>query len=105
MPNASDGHDTLLIITGADGSGSLVTWGGVQPFTPEFRAQITDAWIIYDHSDPTVDHASLQQALADVHGTVVSTPVETASGGFFSYVEALVERELEKVESALRAVA
>ena len=36
MPNASDGHDTLLIITNTDGSGSLVTWGAVQPFTPEF---------------------------------------------------------------------
>jgi hypothetical protein len=77
MPGAADGHDTLLIITNTDGSGGLVTWEEVQPFTVEFRAQITDGWIIYDQDDPAVDHAALKAALADVHGTVVA--VETPS--------------------------
>lgn len=99
MPNASDGHDTLLIITNGDGSGSLVTWGGVQPFTPEFRAQITDAWIIYDKDDPNVDHAALLAALADVHGTVESPTTE--SEGIVSDIE----NEVHKVEGEIEHVA
>ena len=105
MPGAQDGHDTLLIITNGDGSGGLVTWGGVQPFTSDFRNQITDAWIIYDKDDPSVDHAALQQALEDVHGVVVQTPVETPSKGFWRYVERYVEEEVEKVEHSSQETA
>ena len=100
MPGAQDGHDTLLIITDTDGSGGLVTWGAVQPFTPEFRAQITDAWIIYDANDPSVDHVALQSALADVHGVVVQTPVETQSSGFWAHLEHLVEEEFAHLSVA-----
>ena len=100
MPNAADGHDVLLIITNRDGSGGLVTWGAVQPFAPEFRVQITDAWIIYDKDDPLVDHAALQGALADVHGVVVSTPVETQADGFWAKVDHYVEKEFAKLSAA-----
>lgn len=66
-----DGHDTLLIQTHADGSGALVTWGSVQPFTLKFRQNnITDAWIIFDEDDPNVDWAALQSALDEIHGVL-----------------------------------
>ena len=97
MPNASDGHDVLLISTYANGNGEFVTWGAVQPFWEQFRVQITDAWIIYDADDPLVDHAALQAALADVHGTVVATPVETSPSGLW-------HRAVEDIEHALEAV-
>jgi hypothetical protein len=65
-----DGHDTLLEITHADGSGSLITWGGVQAFDVAFRnTNITDAWVVFDHDDPQVNWTELQQALNDIHGT------------------------------------
>lgn len=99
MPDASDGHDTLLIITNTDGSGSLVTWGGVQPFTPEFRAQITDAWIIYDKDDPSVDHSALQAALADVHGVEVSQAAQSAHRGLWARVEHIAEEIKEALMS------
>ena len=68
-----DGHDVLLIKTGADGSGAVVTWGGIQPFTLSFREHnITDAWIIFDEDDPTVDWDALRQALDEVHGVVAA---------------------------------
>lgn len=101
MPGASDGHDTLLIQTHADGSGGLVTWGAVQPFTEDFRAQITDAWIIYDQNDPTVDHVALQSALADVHGTDTPPAVESTHRGVWG----TIKDDLEKVEEEIRGAA
>jgi hypothetical protein len=74
MPGAKDGHDVLLIKTHADGSGALVTWAEVQPFLAEFRAQITDAWVIWDKDDPAVNWPVLQAALDAVHGPRVLTP-------------------------------
>ena len=97
MPNASDGHDTLLIITNTDGSGSLVTWGAVQPFTPDFRSQITDAWIIYDADDPSVDHSALQAALADVHGPDIPQAVESPHSGFWKRVKEDIEHDLKEI--------
>ena len=95
MPGASDGHDTLLILTNTDGSGGLVTWGSVQPFTPEFRAQITDAWIIYDPDDPSVDHGALQAALADVHGVETAQAAQSAHRGFLGRIIEDIEHLIE----------
>ncbi len=66
----TDGHDVLYINGNADGSGAFVTWGSVQPFTVGFRENnVTDAWVIFDKYDSNVDWASLEAALAEVHGT------------------------------------
>ena len=104
MATAQDGHDTLLIITNEDGSGSLVTWGGVQPFTAAFRAQITDAWIIYDAKDPKVDHAALQAALADVHGVQEVASPESAPSGLVGEVEKVAEEVVAEVEHVVEEV-
>lgn len=101
MPNAQDGHDTLLIQTNTDGSGGLVTWGAVQPFTQDFRQQITDAWIIYDRNDPTVDHSALQAALADVHGVDTPEPVESPSEGVWERIKDDVEHIEEEIKEKL----
>jgi hypothetical protein len=93
-----DGHDVLLIATDGQGNGTFVTWGNLQPFTQDFRAQITDAWIIYDARDPKVDHAALQAALADVHGTETPEPVESAPEGVWHKIE----DDLEKVEAEIK---
>lgn len=76
----TDGHDTLLAVTHADGTGSEVTWGGVQPYTLAYRQNNwTDAWVIFDKDDPNVDHAALAAALAEVHGTVAPSEADQAS--------------------------
>jgi hypothetical protein len=68
-----DGHDTLTIITHADGSGACVTWGAVQPYTAAYRrTNWFDRWVIFDADDPNVDHAKLQAALIAVHGVAPS---------------------------------
>ena len=65
----TDGHDTLGIQTHADGSGTLVTWGGLQPYTADFRAKhFQDAWVIFDSDDSFVDWVALEAALTEVHG-------------------------------------
>ena len=80
FPGAQDGHDVLIAKTDGQGAGTLVTWGGLQVFTPEFRGQIQDAWVIFDADDPTIDHAALISALNEVHGTVVPTSTQTSKG-------------------------
>lgn len=100
----SDGHDTLGIITHADGSGSLVTWGGVQPYTLAFRqTNITDRWVIFDHDDPNVNWTELQSALDEVHGVVTPpvppTPQETPEN-IFERIEKYVAREFERLSAA-----
>ena len=46
-PDNREGHDTWLIKTHADGTGELITWGGLQPFTATYpRDFITDAWMV-----------------------------------------------------------
>lgn len=68
----ADGHDTLYVQSIGDGTGTLVTWGGLQPFSSSFRASnITDAWVIFDQYDPSVNWPALEAALADVNGTDV----------------------------------
>ena len=78
-PDKQEGHDTWYIAGHADGSGEMVTWGGLQPFTPEYRTGrfITDAWLIFDRDDPEVDWQALEAALAEVHGTVVPPATPT----------------------------
>jgi hypothetical protein len=77
-PDPNLGHDTWLIITHADGSIAVYTWGGLQAATLNFRLQnISDAWAILDEDDAKragVDWASLQAALQSIHGTVVVPP-------------------------------
>lgn len=76
VPDNQEGHDTWYILGHADGTGELITWGGLQPFTVTYRKEfITDAWIIFDEDDPNVDHAALQAALTEVHG--VDSPPAT----------------------------
>lgn len=103
---AFGGHDTLVVITHADGSGALVTWGAVQPYTLAFRQQNwTDRWVIFDADDPKVDHAALQAALLEVHGVVAPpTPViptsgPTASESFLKRVEGFVEHTFERLSA------
>ena len=80
MPNASDGHDTLIAITHVDRSGSLITWGGVQPYEAGFLdTNAQDFWVIFDEDDPNVNWAALTAALDDVHGVVApASPVVVA---------------------------
>lgn len=72
VPDQKAGHDTWYVKGSADGSGFMITWGALQPFTARYRTGgfITDAWIIYDADDPNLDHSALQAALAEVHGVV-----------------------------------
>jgi hypothetical protein len=77
-PDPNLGHDVWLIITHADGSIGVYTWGAVQAATLAFRTQnITDAWAILDEDDAKrtgVNWAALQAELQSIHGTV--SPVE-----------------------------
>lgn len=67
-----DGHDTLYVKSQGKGPGTLITWGGQQTFTEEFRnTNITDTWVVFDKFDPAVDHTVLEAALVDVHGVDV----------------------------------
>ena len=67
-----DGHDTLYVKSSGAGKGTLVTWGGLQPFTKSFRENnVTDSWVIFDQYDPRVNWPALEAALADVNGTDV----------------------------------
>jgi hypothetical protein len=66
-----DGHDVLGIVTHADGTGALVTWGGLISYTLAFRqTNITDVWVIFDQNDPFVNDAALIAALNAIHGVV-----------------------------------
>lgn len=71
VPDNQDGHDTWLIVTHADGSGELITWGANQPFTASYPGTfITDAWMIWTADDPASISPELQAALEALHGTV-----------------------------------
>jgi len=101
-----DGHDTLCIITHADGSGASVTWGAVQPYTAAYRrTNWQDRWVIFDKDDPLVDHDALQAALLEAHGVVAPpTPViptsgPTASESFLKRVEGFVEHTFERLSA------
>lgn len=99
MPK-QDGHDTLGIITHSDGSGSLITWGAVQPYTLGFRqTNWTDMWVIFDHDDPNVNWSELQQALDEVHGVVTLLPRENEREGFFERVETYIEKEFARLSA------
>jgi hypothetical protein len=96
-----DGHDTLTIITHADGSGALVTWGAVQPYTAAYRrTNWQDRWVIFDADDPNIDHAKLQAALADVHGTVTPTASTPAKESFLEEVLDKVRAEFKGFEES-----
>jgi len=110
VPDNQEGHDTWYILGHSDGSGELITWGGLQPFTSSYRQQfITDAWIIFDKDDPAVNWTALQAALDEVHGTVStspSTPPAPTNGEVPSDVDNIIERveaEAERVEHRVEA--
>jgi hypothetical protein len=70
-PDNQEGHDTWLISTTAAGTGELITWGGLQPFTAEYPGTfITDAWMVWTADDPATISAELQAALTALHGVV-----------------------------------
>ena len=73
-PDPTMGHDILLVKYHLDGSGTGVTWGGLENFTPTFRADnITDAWAVFDKQDAQragISAASLTAELTAIHGTV-----------------------------------
>lgn len=74
-----DGHDTLVIVTHADGSGVEVTWGGLQPYTLGYRlTNWTDRWTIFDEDDPAVNWPLLKEALDEIHGKVTPESIEAA---------------------------
>jgi hypothetical protein len=101
MPNAVDGHDVLLEITHTDGSGSVITWGGVQPFTAGFRqTNFQDAWVIFDYYDPNVNWAALQAALDEIHGVRTVIPPTLVEASIFQRIEHLVEREFAHLSAA-----
>ena len=98
-----DGHDTLGIITHADGSGACVTWGSVQPYTAAYRqTNWQDRWVIYDADDPNIDHAKLQAALQAIHGTVIAPPVAetTAKDSFLEEILDKVRAEFKGLEAS-----
>jgi hypothetical protein len=68
-PDPEMGHDVWLIKLNADGSGEVISWGANQAFTLNFRQNnITDAWLIGDNDDPTVDHDALHAAIVALGG-------------------------------------
>ena len=76
VPDNQEGHDTWYVKGTGDGAGFMITWGALQPFTLEYRTGgfITDAWIIFDKDDPSVDWTALQAALNAVHGVQTDPP-------------------------------
>jgi hypothetical protein len=88
-PDPNDGHDILFI--GWEPSGSVyVTWGALQRASPSWQANNpTDAWVILDANDPSVNWPALIAELTALHGTVpsvtppapVPTPTPVPSSG------------------------
>lgn len=78
MTNVNAGHDVLGIITHADGTGEVVTWGTLQPYTAAFRStNFQDAWVVFDKDDPYVNWTALEAALTELHGVV--NPIQPAA--------------------------
>jgi hypothetical protein len=103
MPQV-DGHDTLVIVTHADGSGSMVTWGGVQPYTLPYREQNwQDRWTVFDKDDARVNWPALKEALDEIHGEVTDESIEAERESLEQrIIDALrdIEHDIEKeVES------
>lgn len=99
-PDPNEGHDTLVVRGDGKGGGTLVTWGGLEPFLVNYRtSNITDAWVVFDADDPAVDWTSLQAALDAIHGTVTPEPGSDASESILERVEHYVEREFAKLSA------
>jgi hypothetical protein len=94
----TDGHDTLVIETHADGSGAMVTWGGVIGYTAGYRkTNWQDRWVIFDKEDPNVNWPALQAALDEVHGVRTEATITAARAGFFNDIESFLNRERAKL--------
>ncbi|MGB9154700.1 MAG: hypothetical protein WCD70_16630, partial [Alphaproteobacteria bacterium] len=99
-PDPNEGHDTLVVRGDGQGGGTLVTWGGPQPFLVNYRtSNITDAWVVFDADDPAVDWPTLQGALNEIHGTVQAPSGSAPSEGILERVERYVEREFRRLSA------
>jgi hypothetical protein len=87
-----DGHDTLTIITHADGSGACVTWGAVQPYTANYRrTNWQDRWVVFTADDPNVNWPKLQAALDEVHGVVTPDTIFAAKQDLAQKIDAALK--------------
>lgn len=69
VPDSQEGHDTWVILTHANASGELITWGGLQPFSSTYLKEfVTDAWMVWTADDPEDISPELQAALTALHG-------------------------------------
>lgn len=70
-PDPSMGHDVVFIQYDADG-GHVVTWGGLEPITPDFIARyVTDCWAIFDSAtarEAGFDEVAITSALDSIGG-------------------------------------
>ena len=107
VPDQQEGHDTWLARTHADGTGEMVTWGALQPFTASYPGTfITDAWALWFADDPTEMSAELRAALEELHGTIAPTstpptPEPPTSGepeGLIGEIEHAAEVFVEDLE-------
>jgi len=74
-PDPNDGHDILLIGWNAQGEYQYVTWGALQWATASWQAaNPTDAWVIFDADDPSVNWPALIAELEALHGSVTPPP-------------------------------
>jgi hypothetical protein len=96
-----DGHDTLTIITHADGSGACVTWGAVQPYTAAYRrTNWQDRWVFFDSNDSRVNWPKLQAALDEVHGVVTADTIIAAKQDLAQKIAAVCKDIEHEVEAA-----
>jgi hypothetical protein len=88
----TDGHDTLTIITHADGSGACVTWARVQPYTAAYRrTNWQDRWVFFDKDDPNVNWPKLQAALDEIHGVVSAETIAAAKDDLLQKIERVLK--------------
>lgn len=86
----SDGHDTVGAAGDGEGGGLEITWGGLQPYEPVYRANNwTDTWVIVDKDDTNVNYQALKAVLTEMHGVVnpVQSAADASAKGLFSHIE------------------
>jgi hypothetical protein len=104
MPK-TDGHDTAGAAGDGEGGGLEITWGGLQPYTPGYRANNwTDVWVIVDKDDTNINYEALKAVLTEMHGIV--NPVQGADAtadpaGFIERIGANIERDLKSLYHAV----
>lgn len=95
------GHDVLLVGYGADGSGTVVTWGDTQGFDAGWEAAcLQDAWVIITSEDAAragVDIAALDAAIQGWGGTLAAPPAAAIDPGILSAIKAEILKEVEVI--------